>query len=75
MLRKKRSYPELFWPVYSVSLRIQFKCGKMRTRITPNTDTFYAVNIFECCNSSNKRILIQKQNGHVNYSGFLYFDF
>ena len=32
---------------YEVSLRIQSKCGKMRekmrTRITPNTDTFYAV--------------------------------
>ena len=28
---------------YSVSLRIQSKCGKMRTRITPNTDTFHAV--------------------------------
>ena len=27
-----------------VSLRIQFKYGKMGTRITPNTDTFYAVN-------------------------------
>ena len=26
---------------YSVSLRIQSECGKMRTRITPNTDTFY----------------------------------
>ena len=29
---------------YGVSLRIQSECGKMRTRITPNTDTFYAVN-------------------------------
>ena len=28
---------------YTVSLRIQSKCGKTRTRITPNTDTFYAV--------------------------------
>ena len=28
----------------SVSLRIQSKCGKIRTRITPNTDTFHAVN-------------------------------
>ena len=28
---------------YSVSLHIQFKCGKMQIRITPNTDTFYAV--------------------------------
>ena len=30
---------------YSLSLRIQIECGKMRTRITPNTDTFHAVNI------------------------------
>ena len=29
--------------IYGVSLRIQSKCGKMRTRITPNTDTFHAV--------------------------------
>ena len=28
---------------FGVSLRIQSKCGKMRTRITPNTDTFYVV--------------------------------
>ena len=28
---------------YSVSLRIQFECGKIRTRKTPNTGTFYAV--------------------------------
>ena len=27
---------------YSVSLGIQFECGKMRTRIIPNMDTFYA---------------------------------
>ena len=28
---------------YYVSLHIQSKCGKMRTRITPKTETFYAV--------------------------------
>ena len=28
---------------YSVSLRIQSECEKMRTKITPNTSTFYAV--------------------------------
>ena len=28
---------------YGVSRRMQFKCGKMRTRITPNTYTFHAV--------------------------------
>ena len=30
---------------YSVSLRIQPECGKIRTRKTPNTDPFYAVSI------------------------------
>ena len=28
---------------YAVSLRIQSKCGKIWTRITPNMDTFYSV--------------------------------
>ena len=32
---------------YEVSLRIQFQCRKMRTRISPNTDTFYAVYILK----------------------------
>ena len=52
-LRKKCPYSELFWSYfpafglnterYRVSLRIQSECGKIRTRITPNTDTFHAV--------------------------------
>ena len=33
LLRKKCPYSELFWS----------KCGKMRSRITSNTDTFHAV--------------------------------
>ena len=51
---EKCPYSELFWSAFSrirteygkihskygVSLRIQSECGKMRTRITPNTDTF-----------------------------------
>ena len=28
---------------YSISFRIQFECGKIWARITPNTDTFSAV--------------------------------
>ena len=32
--------------INEVSLRIQFECAKMRTRITPNTDTFYAVHVY-----------------------------
>ena len=30
---------------YSLSCRIQSECGKTRTRITPNTDTFHAVQL------------------------------
>ena len=29
--------------IYSVNIRIQSQCGKIRTRKTPDTDTFYAV--------------------------------
>ena len=28
---------------YGVSLRIQSECGKLRTRLTPNTDTLYTM--------------------------------
>ena len=31
---------------YSVSLRIRSECGEMPTRITPNTQKFYAVGFF-----------------------------
>ena len=51
-LCKKCLYSELFWTVFSriraeygetgVSLPIQTECWKIRTRITPNKDTFYA---------------------------------
>ena len=47
------SYSELFWSAFSriglntekhgISLCIQSECGKMLTRITPDTDTFNAV--------------------------------
>ena len=45
-----RSYPGPPFPafglnteIHSTSLRIQSECGKIRTRITPNRDTFYAM--------------------------------
>ena len=57
LLPKKSLYSELLWSAffphfpafglnmerYGVSFRIWENAGKMRTRITPNTDTFYAV--------------------------------
>ena len=56
-LCEKCSYLGLFWSAFSsirtefsylkirISLHIQSECGKMRTRITPNTDTFYIMSI------------------------------
>ena len=45
-----RSYSGPYFPAfglnmerYEVSFRIQPECGKIKTRITPNTDTFRAV--------------------------------
>ena len=39
-----QSYSGPYFPAFRlVSLRIQSECGKMRNRITPNTDTFHAV--------------------------------
>ena len=53
-----RSYSGPYFPAfglnmerYSVSLRIQSACGKIRTRITPNTDPFYPVCI---CGNNQK---------------------
>ena len=47
-----RSYSGPYFPTfglntegYSLSLRIQSEHGKIRTRITPNTDTFYALKV------------------------------
>ena len=59
----KSPYPELFWSTFSrirteygeilrissYSVRMQENAGKMRTKITPNTDNFCAVHhVFKC---------------------------
>ena len=51
-----RSYSGPHFPAFGlntercgVSLRIQSKCGKIRTTITPNLDTFHAVKIIQKC--------------------------
>ena len=57
-LRKKCPYSELFWSAFSphsdwmlcisqYSVRMRENAGKMRTGITTNTDTFYAVHIMK----------------------------
>ena len=54
-----RSFLDPYFPAfglkterYGVSLRIQLECGKIRTRKTPNTDTFHAVNGFQMTGKS-----------------------
>ena len=44
-------YTDIHCVKRSISLRIQSECGKVRTRITPNTDTFYAVIVKHLCRS------------------------
>ena len=41
---------------YRVSLCIQFKCGKIRTRKTQNTDTFHAVYIVSVFRRDNQEL-------------------
>ena len=37
-----RSYSGPYLPAFGL-ISIQFECGKIRTRVTPNTDTFHAI--------------------------------
>ena len=37
------SYSGPYFPEFRLNMSIQSECGKIRTRTTPNTDTFYAV--------------------------------
>ena len=39
-----QSYSGSYFPAFGLNtVHIQSECGKILTRITPNTDTFYAV--------------------------------
>ena len=43
-----RNYSGPHFPAYRGSLRIQSECRKIRAKITPITDTFYAVCVLAC---------------------------
>ena len=63
-----RSYYGPHFPVFGLNtLRIRSECGKIWTRITPNTDTFYAVNL------SLKKILSLKKLSMLFYKCFVEF--
>ena len=47
---------------YSISLRVQSECGKMRTKIIPNTDTFCAVTLSNC---TSMWVLQRLNNLHI----------
>ena len=71
-LCKKCPYLELLWSVfpafrlnterYSVSLRIQSKCGNLQIRITPNRDTFHTVY------TNIKPYINQREFGSFNFT-------
>ena len=57
LLRENCSYSELFWSVFS-RIRTAYGeilCGKIRTRLTPNTETFYAEFSFQYLPKCPKR--------------------
>ena len=53
---------------YSVSLCIQSKCGKIQTRIAPNTDTFYAVSNYDIFRNALLKFtrLLEKKIFNIN---------
>ena len=82
-LREEGPYSEFFWSVFSRIrteyggiLRIQSECGKIRTRKTPNTDTFHVV-----CTASillsggNKAIKFDCLITNCNYQYYLSNDY
>ena len=42
--------------IYSVNPSIQFKCGKIRTIKTPNTDTFHGVYMVETLSLNSQQL-------------------
>ena len=62
MVRKFAKICSILKSIFVASLRIQCKCRKIRTRKTPNTDTFHAVHVFpqrntlQCCNTQYNSI-------------------
>ena len=65
--KKKCPYSELFWSAFS---RIRTEYRKMRTRATPNTDTFYPVTVLnkikKQCQANVAAIALSTINNRVN---------
>ena len=66
-----RIFPDSDWK-QRVSLRIQSECGKMPTRVTPNTDTFHAVyvwsNFFIIVNLNHIPVYISMADQYLSIS-------
>ena len=54
---------------YGASLRIQFECGKKRTRKTPNTDTFHAALV---CKRTTKKYIVTSLREQNSFSFSFY---
>ena len=68
-----RSYSDPQFPIFGLNTERYFsECGKIRTRITPNMDTFYAV-LLNCSNYSDERraLLNNLQNIGASVEAYL----
>ena len=70
-----QSYSGPYFPAFGlnkgrngVSLPIQFECGEIQTRITPNTNIFHAVRILKNFLCKTKGILIHSFPTHPFYT-------
>ena len=58
-LRKKCPYSELCWSAFS---HIRTEYGKIRTRITPNTDRFFTQCVFEFSSTLRSKFYTNNKN-------------
>ena len=62
-----QSYSGPYFPAFGLnSLRIQSECGKIRTRITPNKDTFCTVTLYS--KPADSHLYLEASSCHRKYS-------
>ena len=63
-----RIFPHSDWIRRDKSLRIQSEWGKIQTRITPNTDTYFLHSIFQLLECNKINIFLQRSCRNLSYS-------
>ena len=65
------SFSGVYFPAFGLTLRIHSECGKIRTRKTPNMDTFHVVKIFKV--GKFQENILGKYKTHVKLISFCSF--